>query len=97
MSTPVLVALPPLAAACPKCRYQPSDVIPSCPECSTSLAGLVPPLAHQMAWIPAAGDPYSDRPSPLPYQEPREHMQITCRRCAYRWPAAVEDGHQEAA
>lgn len=97
MSTPVLAALPPQEAACPKCLYQPSSLIPSCPGCGESLEKLVPPPAHQMAWIPAAGDQLADRPSPLPYEEPREHVQITCRRCAYRWPAAVEDGSQEAA
>lgn len=97
MTTPVAPNLPPLDAACPKCRYEPSAIVPVCPECGTGLAGLVPPPAHQMQWIAATGDPMVDRPAPLPYPEPREHMQITCRRCAFRWPAATEDSSREAA
>ena len=46
--------------------------------------------------IGAIDDVLSERPLLLPYVEPREHMQLICRRCSYRWPAAPEDGSKEA-
>lgn len=95
MPAPVATPLPPLAAACPKCRYEPSAEIPSCPECSASLAAFVPPPHHQMLWVAAIDDYQAERPLLLPYAENREHMQITCRRCAFCWPAAAADGPKE--
>lgn len=97
MGTTVLPPLPFIEDGCPKCGYEPCVQVPLCPECGKDLGKLVPPPAHQMVWIPAAGDDLAERPAPLPYREPREHMQITCRRCAYRWPAATEDSTSEAA
>ena len=93
-STPVL-PLPPVDHTCPKCGYAPSREIPSCPECGAGLAGLVPPRYHEMTWMPVAGDALIERLATLPYQEPREHMQITCRRCAFSWPAAPGDSPKE--
>ena len=95
--TSVLVALPPLDAPCPKCEYEPSAIVPKCPECGEDLAGLVPPPAHQMQWVAAANDPLVERPVLLPYSEPSEHMQITCRRCSYSWPAATGSGPRKEA
>lgn len=95
MPAPDATHLPLLDAACPKCGYTPSTEIPSCPQCATSLEQLVPPPNHQMMWVGAVDDYLADRPLVLPYVELREHMQITCRRCAFRWPAAPEDHIKE--
>ncbi len=95
MPAPAAAQLPPLDAACPKCSYKPSAEVPACPKCAASLEGIVPPPHHLMQWIGAIDDFLSERPLLLPYAEPREHMQMICRRCAFRWPAAPEDQNKE--
>lgn len=96
MPAPVESLLPPIDAACPKCGYAPSTETPACPKCAASLGDLVPAPHHLMQWIGDIDDVLSERPLMLPYFEQREHMQLICRRCSYRWPAAPEDGSKEA-
>jgi hypothetical protein len=43
---------------------------------------------HRLRYIPHAADPFQRRPD-LPYEEPREHLRVTCWRCRYSWPAAT--------
>lgn len=55
-----------------------------CPKCGGE--------DHDLLWIAAVDNGYHERPdAPLPYEELREHLRVTCRACGYVWPAAPLD------
>lgn len=74
-------------------RVAPAPSLPHlsspCPKCGSE--------DHDLLWIPSAEDPNHERPyTTLPYEEPREHLRVTCRGCGYVWPAAPLDAGDAA-